>query len=764
MAGYRLVGYIAEVESSAASPLSFCKLTKPHTTEVSNSITPQASELSGLYVAMSLWNNSIYTETLWEFLGTVLPEERRRQLQEYQAAKEKLKCPSANPFLNDWTNRLNTPLEPVSRLEHVDRNKKDILRNMVKGPQRDGKLGAKSTQRPGHAAPQRSSNTSQRAVVVRPEQPRKSAKPPVGLVPSMSHRTQPRGRLSASNSDHLNPERNKKPEQETVTAAAPQSRTDHCPPEAPCSLNEGLQDRLVCNIENVQAQASIHPVRNRVFQSDGNNLGNKRVLAHRQSSAIMSRTITGPKDRINNCQAKEEPIQDKFRKTLPGSKSASQKTGVKTQPLQPPRLLTASTTLLHKKPWANQEKTNVAREPVGKPLGIVPVGVLKNHSRPSQLKRSPTKHLPFSRPQGTTNLKSSLKPGSTVPWQRPMAKGEAARKDVKVVPPGRTAASQVTVPQNQPRSVHSSKTQAIEHDFCSRTDRLKPKLPTASGVHAGRVPKAPSAVDRKKQLEEWLASKGKTYKRPPMMLLQKKAVKLSWRNVKEKENQEKPEQLCLEKINNILTECLKLIEEGVQAEDVSAVLSQVPQAEKFAKFWICKAKLLARSGPFDVTGLYKAAVCAGAVPLQELREVVLDILKAADRTSEGEKAGQPIPWEPATPCLSERQHVLVTPSLTGRSLTSLPVSIKLQVTSASRGKEFLEGQELKFLTPVRRSVRIERAGSRYPEMLKDHDPLVSSLSEILDAEEETQFFFRKNKALPEVAELEGLRLYPPECC
>lgn len=76
----------------------------------------------------------------------------------------------------------------------------------------------------------------------------------------------------------------------------------------------------------------------------------------------------------------------------------------------------------------------------------------------------------------------------------------------------------------------------------------------------------------------------------------------------------------------------------------------------------------------------------------------------------------------------------------------------------------LERQELKFLTPVRRSLRIERAGSHYPEMLKDHDPVVSSLSEILDAEEETQFFFRKNKALPEVAELEGLSSYPSECC
>ncbi|NXF53910.1 CKP2L protein, partial [Oceanites oceanicus] len=273
----------------------------------------------------------------------------------------------------------------------------------------------------------------------------------------------------------------------------------------------------------------------------------------------------------------------------------------------------------------------------------------------------------------------------------------------------------------------------------------------------------------RKQLDEWLASKGKTYKRPPMTLLQKKPVKLSCRNVKEKEKQEKPKQLCLEKINSILTECLELIEEGVQAEELSAVLSLMPQAEKFAKFWICKAKLLARSGPFDVTGLYKAAVCAGAVPLQELREVVLDILKAADQTSEGNTcmsgpvgrlgfpaagreaawfAAEPVPWEPTTPCPSETQHVVATPCLTGRSLTSLPTSVKLQVTSATRGKELLEGQELKFLTPVRRSLRIEQAGSRFPEMLKDHDQVVSSLSEILDAEGHTQFFFRKNKALP----------------
>ncbi|NXX30950.1 CKP2L protein, partial [Nicator chloris] len=282
----------------------------------------------------------------------------------------------------------------------------------------------------------------------------------------------------------------------------------------------------------------------------------------------------------------------------------------------------------------------------------------------------------------------------------------------------------------------------------------------------------------RKQLEEWLTSKGKKYKRPPMKLLQKQAVKPSCRKVKAKEKQENPEQHCQAKINSVLTECLKLIEEGVHAEELTAVLSLVPQAEKFAKFWICQAKLLAWNGPFDVLQLYREAVSAGAEPVEELRETALNILKDAGQKLEGnlsvvgltgacnpfpaaalcncclfpllpgEKVEEPVPWEPRTPYPGERHPTASTPGLVGTPVTSLPLSVKLQVTSASRGREFLEGPELKFLTPVRRSLRIERARSHYPEMLKDHDPVVSSLSEILDAEEETCFFFRKNMALP----------------
>lgn len=59
-----------------------------------------------------------------------------------------------------------------------------------------------------------------------------------------------------------------------------------------------------------------------------------------------------------------------------------------------------------------------------------------------------------------------------------------------------------------------------------------------------------------------------------------------------------------------------------------------------------------------------------------------------------------------------------------------------------------EGQGLKLITPVRRSARIERAVSHYPEMLQDHDLVVASLDELLGVEETEYFVFRRNEALP----------------
>lgn len=52
--------------------------------------------------------------------------------------------------------------------------------------------------------------------------------------------------------------------------------------------------------------------------------------------------------------------------------------------------------------------------------------------------------------------------------------------------------------------------------------------------------------------------------------------------------------------------------QGLPASKFFTQLAQVPEAERSARFWICKAKMLAREGSFDVTELYEAAVRAGA--------------------------------------------------------------------------------------------------------------------------------------------------------
>ncbi|XP_060043240.1 cytoskeleton-associated protein 2-like isoform X1 [Erinaceus europaeus] len=263
--------------------------------------------------------------------------------------------------------------------------------------------------------------------------------------------------------------------------------------------------------------------------------------------------------------------------------------------------------------------------------------------------------------------------------------------------------------------------------------------------------------DRRKQLEEWRKSKGKLYKRPPMELKRKKKIieemNISFWKSMEKEEEEKKEQLELSnKIDSTLTECLQLIEGGVHCNEISSILSSIPEAEKFAKFWICKAKLLARKGTFDVIGLYEEAIKNGATPIQELREFVFNILQDLNRTTEG-ITSESLVAETNIASIEEltnqmdpenvREEVLATPQIKHNHS-----GIKLQIAPIPRKSGMPEVQDMKLITPVRRSVRIERVVSRYPEILQEHGLVVASLNELLDVEETDCYIFRKNEALP----------------
>ncbi|XP_037383705.1 cytoskeleton-associated protein 2-like [Talpa occidentalis] len=317
-----------------------------------------------------------------------------------------------------------------------------------------------------------------------------------------------------------------------------------------------------------------------------------------------------------------------------------------------------------------------------------------------------------------------------------------------------------TLPRNCFLSKTAPKTQAGNTTIYGR------RLPNGTQANTN-IKKKTTAEDRRKQLEEWKKSKGKIYKRPPMELKTKRKIieemNISFWKSMEKEEEEKKAQLELSnKINNTLTECLHLIERGVLSNEIFTVLSSIPEAEKFAKFWICKAKLLASKGSFDVIGLYEEAIKNGATPIQELREFVLNVLQDPDRPTGGITSNSLVAdtnitlteelakkMESGKCCLSqkEREEVTAAPQIT-KGEQDNHAGIKLQVAQIPRINGMPEVQDMKLITPVRRSARIERAVSRYPEMLQEHDLVVASLNELLEVEETECFIFRKNEALP----------------
>ncbi|XP_043844033.1 cytoskeleton-associated protein 2-like [Dromiciops gliroides] len=279
--------------------------------------------------------------------------------------------------------------------------------------------------------------------------------------------------------------------------------------------------------------------------------------------------------------------------------------------------------------------------------------------------------------------------------------------------------------------------------------------------------------DRRKKLEEWLASKGKTYKRPPMKFLaqNKNMQKLNlsfWKSIKEEEETKKAEQDLSSKINSTLAECLKLVEEGARSDEILAILSGFPEAERFATFWICKAKLLARQDSSEVVGLYEAAVRCGAEPIQELRDVVLKILKSSKKTTEGvtSETNSTSVKETAKEELSRESYFLTprvrvqegdAPQLDKKNKDNhLMPRIKLQVTPLPRTPGMPAIQAVKLVTPVRRSLRIEHARPNYPDRLQEHGTLVASLDQLPMVTEADCFIYCKNEALPEETELQIL--------
>ncbi|KAJ8379273.1 hypothetical protein SKAU_G00000510 [Synaphobranchus kaupii] len=283
--------------------------------------------------------------------------------------------------------------------------------------------------------------------------------------------------------------------------------------------------------------------------------------------------------------------------------------------------------------------------------------------------------------------------------------------------------------------------------------------------------------ERIQKLQEWRQAKGISYKRPPMPARQcaKKTTIVPnhyWTAMEEEDEA----QSLVYNIDRSLTDCIKLLQEGCPSGQVMEVLSRVPMAQKFAKYWICQARLMESEGNLEVLPMFEEAVRVVLEPVDDLRAVVFEILKKKEEASAEESEGFPAASasegkkdddEDEDEAHQAAAIDPVTPRATsaiirGTKEGSSVVKYKITATpggwrSQQQEPMTLDGQEVRFFTPVRRSVRIERSAPRYPAALQEHDPCVASFRELL-AEEENEgsadedrgsplYIYRENEAL-----------------
>ncbi|XP_040282003.1 cytoskeleton-associated protein 2 [Bufo bufo] len=334
-----------------------------------------------------------------------------------------------------------------------------------------------------------------------------------------------------------------------------------------------------------------------------------------------------------------------------------------------------------------------------------------------------------------------------------------------------------------------------------------PQLPTASKFSRPKE----SAEERKARLAEWRQSKGKLIKRPPMAIVipskcsKEPEIKTELEEPKEETRQlywatmaEEDERVLFTlKVQQIFGDCQKLIDKGCPREEVLSILDKqfenIPEAKTFSGYWECLARLEKRDGQLSkVIAICEEAVSFGAQPLEELGAILADALeqlkpdpeesvrkeneedlKSEDLKTEVKEEpvetavkekrrrgrGRAVKNEPKSPSTPDKPsksesipgNGAVVSSVIRFNVCSTPHLEKMEKLQMNEGESSVN---YKYLTPVRRSSRLERKSHRLPDMLKDHDPCVSGIDQLGELEEtetcSNAYIFRKNSALHEV--------------
>ncbi|XP_055743548.1 cytoskeleton-associated protein 2-like [Salvelinus fontinalis] len=310
-----------------------------------------------------------------------------------------------------------------------------------------------------------------------------------------------------------------------------------------------------------------------------------------------------------------------------------------------------------------------------------------------------------------------------------------------------------TVPRSAKKSSHGQEEVGWEAGVGLKTPRDQARVVPKT---EGRRKMTVAQEERMQKLQEWRENRGISYKRPPMPVRPPRVRRtLALPQAYWDGMEEEVEARCLvEAVDRCLADCIKLLNEGCLSSQVQEMLSTVPMAEKFSKYWICQARLMERQGNLEVLPLFEEAVRVVLEPVDELRTVVFEMLKKKEDTqgqSTVASEQEPVREQDDVMELHSTPDPMATPtavkalirgdrggsSVVKYKITATPGGFRSQKREAAVAR-VLDGQELRFFTPVRRSVRIEKSALCYPASLQEHDLCVASFNDLMAQQDERE--------------------------
>ncbi|KAM7398542.1 hypothetical protein PAMA_006446 [Pampus argenteus] len=355
-----------------------------------------------------------------------------------------------------------------------------------------------------------------------------------------------------------------------------------------------------------------------------------------------------------------------------------------------------------------------------------------------------------------------------VPSSRPPTAFRSAR------PPARTAPATLTGTSSRNTTVAPTKRSGTQNSKAKIpvTDKKVNKPPAVSTTSQYRFT-VETAEERRAKLADWLASKGKTFKRPAMTaapapsktkVSAKPEADLKPQSHSHAESPEPEPSLEAQKPDSPAALCADTQREELTTHSHTPAIMNTT------------LDLLENSDPdLPVDPQYRVDdivvnLCDALDAMETPSRCTDDLSQVTDECSSVKmedkcekmelKNEQKVETDDDEEVESDEDVMETMPQMKDASVVKYSVkttpylqSVKKTIegevcTTGSRRKSNIK--DLKFLTPVRRSCRIERKSSRLPSMLVDHDPCVSSLAELVKMDDDPNaYIYRKNPALLE---------------